>query len=283
MSSNWDRAIWDHDTWFYIQELDGTPPAWWNDNYNVRRAISFDPLEFLPGSESRLSVTVTQEEMRTKGGIKGLLVVYAQDGANVQEVPHYIVSPNSLESTIVFKKVTPVTKSTSHQYYFYYCYPMAVDLPIPPGTGLDPNELSIQDFPQTVNSRLSLTKPTVDWANGRSNIPGAKAVFVFQGHLLGINFKHGPDKGAAMITVDSKDPVIIDCYSSTEQDVYHYVEADNEVAEHRVIINVTGIKSPAATDCLVEITDIKYNQILIGEAQEEEFKAVSRTSYLVGV
>ncbi len=275
--SIWGLAKWGWSAW-------RSPPVWNDELYPIRRAIKFDPLDFLPGSETALSLKFNHQIMDSMGGFNGMKIVYlGGENGIVRPLPFTVVSSSESESTLIFDRENPIVETTDNEYYLYYGYTKGVILPQLSGNSWDREASEVVDYPGAVYSRLSFSRPTVDWVNGISATAGAKASFVFQGDQLKVNFKRGPDKGQVLISIDDDAPFLFDTYDATAHDEDFVVGINQEIAEHRVIFTVAGTKSGQSSGVEVGISDIKYNQILIGELQEEEYNSTINESYLLGV
>lgn len=272
----WGEAVWGASYW-------GNTVGWANTLYPLRRAINFEPFEFLPGSETALAVSFNHDEMVSKGGFSGMKVFYVSKSV-IRSRPFDIFSPlfDNNETSLIFQPVEPILESSEGEYYLYYGYTKGVYSSLITDNYWNPLTTQITDIPGGVNSRLSLSRPTVDWKDGDSLTAGAKASFNFTGDKISVGFKKGPDRGVASVQVDDQELVLIDTYNPIDAIVYETIQSFSSLAEHRVLLTVTGAKAPQSSGFGIGIKDIKYVQMLIGELQEEEYRSEIRESYIVG-
>lgn len=256
---------------------------WYNVAYKIRRPINFLTFDRFPGLESLLAVKLTPEDInyKIKADYSDLLVVRSQGLVNIEELPFYVLQEPGNLTTIIFESDYPVTEDSVDKYTLYYnnksqSYVEGDVLLLQPPI-LDKTDL----LGELSSSRMSFTRPTEDWSSNSSNVPNAKAVFDFIGHQSQFVFQKGPDRGILRYTIDDIETVLLDLYDAQDSD--YTLQIDNDAVNyHKIRFEVSGEKNPASSDIRISLSEIKYQDILVGQLESEQYYTSSSSSFLVG-
>jgi hypothetical protein len=261
---------------------------WWDTTYKIRRPITLTPFDFLAGTESLCAVKLNRQAIlnKVKPDYSDLAVTYFDADAatpTVVQIPFYVFEESASTLSIIFESQTAVT-DLSTDYTLYYSAKAesrlndAADI-------LDPANLTLSDTAQQDQTRWAFTKPTVDWIKNSSRRAGAKANFEFIGHKVDFYFQTGPHKGIFEFTINEEEaatPAQVDCFSATSGEVKLVSVDTNDVQTNKIRFKAIGLKNPASSSEAVEIVRAEYHQILVGQAEDEQFYSTLSNTFTVG-
>lgn len=250
--------------------------VWWNEKYKVRRFLTFEPDDLKPGAESRLAFSIPSASFmpKVKSNFSDVVVLH-----NSTPVPFYVIN-DGVSTTMVIEPVTPILV-TDTSYSVYYLNEQATRQSSDP-INSNPASFALESFPSEDNTRWLITNPTIDWVNGKSVRPGARAAFTFVGHKCDLNFSVGPDRGVFGYSINDESEVLVDCYSEAESIQPMVSFESNSVAESIVRIRATGEKAKASGSSQIEMTSAAYNDVLVGSASAEQYYSSTGFSILSG-
>lgn len=258
--------------------------SWFDANYKIRTPVTLEPFAFLPGSESLCAVKFNKQALlnKTKPDFSDMIVVYSVSGSNVGRIPFYVLDEGSENICIVFESQFQVTELSDSNYSIYYSAKTesrqvdAADL-------LDPANLTLTDNAQQLQTHWAFTKPAVEWVDNYSQVSGAKSLFEFIGHKADFYFQIGPNNGIVEFTINEEMPAsFVDCFAPTASTAKLISIDTNVVQQNKVRFTATGQRNAASSSSSIGIVMAEYHQVLLGEAQEEQFFSNIGNTFTIG-